>query len=177
MQPSFETARLRLDPRTLQDTASCMEMDRDPEVTRHVAGPWSSPSAHRALIESRTSARYPVGMGYWTIRWRSGAAAEFLGWVFLVPRPAFGDEAEIGWRLVRSVWGAGIATEAGRQVLDHATSTLRLRGVVADIEAANSRSIRVAEKLGLARGRLIEEVGRSSFEYRLRLPSLGVRQV
>ncbi|MDF3080277.1 GNAT family N-acetyltransferase, partial [Burkholderia sola] len=45
--PVLETERLWLRPRVLADLDACIEMDRDPEVTRHIAGPWHDPVEHR----------------------------------------------------------------------------------------------------------------------------------
>ena len=58
-------------------------------------------------------------------------------------------EYEIGYRLIRSVWGNGYATEAAIAVRDHAFTVLNLTRLVALIEPVNNRSIRVAEKLGM----------------------------
>lgn len=169
MQPVFETQRLILRPRTLSDTEDCLAMDRDPEVTRFVDGPWSDGQKHRAFIETRTLARYPAGMGYWTIRNRNNAA-DFLGWVLLIPSDAVGPDIEIGWRLPRKAWGSGIATEAARPVLQHAFTTLHLPEVVAEIDALNVGSIRVAEKLGLVRQGDVVTHGRASVRYTLKFP-------
>ena len=76
----FETERLLLRPRVLSDTDDCLDMDRDPEVTRFVSGPWADPSAHRAFIEKRTLGPWRPGMGYWTILLREDAAT-FVGWI------------------------------------------------------------------------------------------------
>ena len=50
MQPTFETARFNLRPRTLADTDACIAMDKEPGVTRFVRGPWDDPAAHRAFV-------------------------------------------------------------------------------------------------------------------------------
>jgi RimJ/RimL family protein N-acetyltransferase len=147
--PSFETPRLTLRPRTMADLEDCLAMDRDPEVTRHVAGPWADPAAHRRFVEARITAAYPEGMGYWTVRGRA-AGAPFLGWVLLIPLDGEGPEIEIGWRFNRSAWGQGYATEAAAPVLAHARDTLGIT-VVADIHPDNAASMRVAEKIGLRR--------------------------
>ncbi|HDR9474886.1 MULTISPECIES: GNAT family N-acetyltransferase [Burkholderiaceae] len=170
MQPTFETPRLVLMPRTLMDTEECLVMDRDPEVTRFVDGPWLEQEKHRAFVEARTLARYPPGMGYWTIRNRCHPS-DFLGWVLLIPSDAIGPETEIGWRLPRKAWGAGFATEAARPVLQHAFVTLQLPEVVAEIDALNLASIRVAEKLGLARRGQVLKHGRASLRYVLEAAS------
>jgi RimJ/RimL family protein N-acetyltransferase len=119
-------------------------MDRDPEVTKFIAGPWSDPAGHRAFVQERMRHEYPEGMGYWAVAGPEG----FVGWVLLMPLDLHGPEIEIGWRLVRSVWRRGFATEAAQPVLDHAWRTLRLQQVIADIDPENVASIAVARKLG-----------------------------
>jgi RimJ/RimL family protein N-acetyltransferase len=148
MQPTFKTDRLVLRPRTLSDTEACLAMDRDPEVTRFVSGPWSDPAAHRAFIEGRTLGPYAPGLGYWTICRRDDPGS-FVGWTLLIPQDTAGPEIEIGWRLRREAWGQGLAVEAASPVLRHAFVTLKLSEVVAEIDPANAASLKVAERLGL----------------------------
>ena len=58
-------------------------------------------------------------------------------------------EVEIGYRLARSTWGRGYATEAARAVRDYAFHTLGLKRLIAMIDPSNAASIRVAEKIGM----------------------------
>jgi RimJ/RimL family protein N-acetyltransferase len=148
MLPALDTPRLLLRERTLADLQSCLEMDRDPAVTRYVAGPWHDPVAHRQFVEYRITRPYPPGLGYWTIRERA-EPDRFIGWVLLIPDHGTGPDVEIGWRLVRSAWGRGIASEAARALVTHAFDTVRLPRVIADIAAENHASLRVAQKLGM----------------------------
>ena len=147
MLPTFTTERLLLRARSLADTAVCLAMDREPEMTRFVDGPWDDPAGHRAFIEARTRGPYPEGLGYWTVLRRADEA--FLGWILLIPRDAEGPEVEIGWRLIRAAWGKGYATEAALPILRHGFATLGLPDIIADIDERNLASIRVAEKLGM----------------------------
>lgn len=142
----ISTARLTLVPRTLSDLDDCIRMDRDPEVTKYISGPWSDPEAHRAFVEARTLAAYPQGQGYWVIKPKSRPRS-FLGWVLLIPLDGVGPETEVGWRLPRSEWGHGYATEAAAAVLTHGFMIGGLSEVVADIHPRNHNSQRVAEKL------------------------------
>jgi RimJ/RimL family protein N-acetyltransferase len=66
--PELDTPRLLIRQRTLADLDACIEMDRDPDVTRYIAGPWCDPVAHRRFVEFRIRRSYPPGLGYWTIR-------------------------------------------------------------------------------------------------------------
>lgn len=58
-------------------------------------------------------------------------------------------EVEIGYRLARSAWGRGYATEAALAVRDDAFSRLGLKRLIAMIDPSNTASIRVAHKLGM----------------------------
>lgn len=150
--PSFETERLVLLPRTLADLGDCIAMDRDPEVTRFIPGPWHDAEAHQTFVKGRIEADFGDGLGYWSIRARENRE-QFLGWILLIPADAIGPDIEIGWRLNRLAWGKGYATEAAKPVLAHAFQTLELDRVIADIAPGNAASIRVAQKLGLSQPR------------------------
>ncbi len=165
---TFETERLLLRSRTLADTNDCVLMDREPEVTRYVSGPWSNASAHREFIENRTSGLWLPGMGYWTIVLRQDPAI-FVGWVLLIPVDAVGPEIEIGWRLRQRFWGQGLATEAARPVLTHAFEVLKLAEVVAEIDPDNLGSLRVAEKIGLKQRGPVLHSARPAVRYSLTL--------
>ncbi|RED52528.1 GNAT family N-acetyltransferase [Aestuariispira insulae] len=146
--PHIETERLLLRPRTLDDLESCLAMDRDPEVTKFVDGPWDEPDEHRAFILERMRSDYPDGLGYWTVT-KLRQPDCFLGWILLLPYHWFENEVEIGWRFAKANWGQGYATEAAASALDHAVYSLGLNKIVADIHPENFASQKVAEKIGL----------------------------
>jgi len=170
--PVFDTGRLWLRPRTMADLEACLAMDRDPQVTRHIAGPWDDPVKHREFVEYRITRAYPRGLGYWSI-FEAGAPERFIGWVLLIPDHGAGPEVEIGWRLVRDAWGRGIASEAARTVMRHAFETVRLPRIVADIAAENAASRRVAEKLGMRRVGEVDSDGKRYVRYRVVREDLG----
>ncbi len=152
MLESFETDRLILRERTLNDLEYCLDMDRDDEVVKFIPvikelvdGPLASKEKHIQFIKDRMEAKYPKGMGYWTIETKSN---EFVGWIMLIPIDGVGPEIEMGWRLNRKSWGKGYATEAAKVILQYALEHLDLQEIVADINKHNRGSIRVAEKLG-----------------------------
>ncbi|MGG1943899.1 GNAT family N-acetyltransferase [Trinickia sp. NRRL B-1857] len=165
--PALDTPRLLIRGRTLDDLEACLAMDRDPEVTRFVKGPWSDPVEHRRFLEFRITRPYPPGLGYWSIRERA-APEVFLGWVMLIPDHGVGPEIEIGWRLVRTAWGRGIASEAAQALATHALDTVKLPRVIADIDPENKASRAVAEKIGMRLAALVgERDGETVARYRL----------
>ena len=68
-----------------------------------------------------------------------------MGWFCAEPAP---DGVEIGYRLVRSAWGKGYATEGARLMVGRAVSSGAPR-VFATTMAVNTASRRVLEKAGL----------------------------
>jgi RimJ/RimL family protein N-acetyltransferase len=145
--PELATARLRLRPRTLDDLEENLAMDLDPEVHRHIYlhGPPES-AAHRAELRARIASGWPPQGGLWVVEWQ--ARPGFLGWCCLMPLEDSGL-IEIGYRYIRNAWGQGVATEAGRAVLDHGFRALRLDPIVAVTRRENRASRHVLEKLGL----------------------------
>jgi ribosomal-protein-alanine N-acetyltransferase len=58
-------------------------------------------------------------------------------------------EIEVGFRLVRSCWGKGYATEAAGAVRDYAFDMLTVSRLISLVDPQNIASIRVVEKLGM----------------------------
>jgi RimJ/RimL family protein N-acetyltransferase len=157
MVPPLETPRFALEPRTLADVEACVAMDSDIEVRRYITPAFRDhfdADTYRATLAERIGRDAGPGLGAWTIR-PSADRATFLGMVLLIPVAMTGPEVEIGWRLPRSSWGQGMATEAATRVLRHAFETLALAEVIALIHPENRRSNAVGQRLGfLASGRM-----------------------
>jgi RimJ/RimL family protein N-acetyltransferase len=88
-------------------------------------------------------------------RWAiEGPDGQFLGYAGVMPsRPGhpLGPHADIGWRLVRSAWGRGYATEAAKASLRDVFERVGLKEVLAYTSADNVRSRAVIERLKLQR--------------------------
>ena len=76
-----------------------------------------------------------------------------------------GPDVEVGYTLARAAWGRGYATEAARAVLRWGFAGLRLPRVVAVADPANRASLRVLEKLGMARRACATATARRMVEY------------
>lgn len=144
----IETNRLFLKPRTLEYLDDCLEMDRDPEVTRYIPGPWDKPEEHIAFIKQRMAMRFPEKMGYYVVLEKS--SQRFLGWVMLLPFHQHVGVAEIGWRFTRQSWGFGYATEAALELKKLALELSDIHTLLAEVMLGNEASISLCEKLGLS---------------------------
>ncbi|MEV0215328.1 GNAT family N-acetyltransferase [Micromonospora sp. NPDC050695] len=143
------TERLRLRRLTVADVDALVELDSDPEVMRFLTGGVATPPAMvRDEQLPRLLAQYErhPGLGRWAALDRG--TGDFLGWFALDPS-ADGTEADLGYRLRRSTWGRGLATEGSRALVRYAFETVGVRRVWAETMAVNERSRRVMVKAGL----------------------------
>jgi ribosomal-protein-alanine N-acetyltransferase len=76
-------------------------------------------------------------------------------------------EATLAYYLARPYWGRGLATEAGRALVQYGFETLGLTRIVAGMNVKNLASIRVAEKLGFQCVRSGEGGGNRWHQYEL----------
>lgn len=147
MLPTFETTRLILKPRTIDDLDNCIEMDITPQVTEYIPGEWNGSHRHIAFLKERILKTYPKGLGYWSIFLKDNPT-RFLGWIHLLPVQDDRQATEIGWRLMYSAWGNGYATEAARAIIAYTFKKTNFSRIVAYTHYANNRSIKMMDRLG-----------------------------
>src|SRR5919198_5881762 len=151
MQVVLETDRLVLRRLTEADVDNLYDLDSDPAVMRFLNGGTPTP---RDVIQREILPRYLryydrfEGYGFWAaIEKASGA---FLGWFALHPMESSDpDNVALGYRLRKSAWGKGYATEGARALIRKGFTELGVRRVVASAYQDNLASRRVMEKAGL----------------------------
>jgi ribosomal-protein-alanine N-acetyltransferase len=142
------TERLLLRHFDLQDAEPIYQVFGDPGVMRFSDGlktkEWVQNWLHLCVERYQDWGFGP----YAVVKQSSQAVVGYCG-LFSFPNIDEQAEIEIGYRLARSAWGQGYATEAGRAVRDYAFDTLRIKRLIAMIDPSNGASIRVAEKIGM----------------------------
>jgi RimJ/RimL family protein N-acetyltransferase len=151
MQVFLETHRLVLRRFSVDDADNLVDLDADPDVMRFVTGglPTSRDEIENEVLPAFLGyyERYE-GYGFWAVIEK--ATGEFLGWFHFRPRPGAGPgEVELGYRLRKSAWGKGYATEGSRALIRKGFTELGVQRVVAEAMAVNTASRRVMEKAGL----------------------------
>jgi RimJ/RimL family protein N-acetyltransferase len=148
MHVFLETDRLLLRRLTMADVDHLVELDGDPEVMRFLTNGRPTPRERiEREILPRVIGDYEGlrGIGRMAAIERAGGA--FLGWIGV--DPAGDREVELGYRLRRSAWGRGYATEGSRALIDRAFTEFGVRRIFAETMAVNLASRRVMEKSGL----------------------------
>ena len=147
----LETPRLTLRQFTENDVDNLFELNSDPEVMRYLTGGRPTPRDEiRDQIIPFHLAVYDRldRLGTWAAEAR--ATGDFLGWFHFRPGPD-GDLANIdlGYRLRRSAWNKGYATEGSRALISVGFTELAVERVFAHTMTVNAASRRVLEKCGL----------------------------
>lgn len=78
--------------------------------------------------------------------------SEFLGFIGISNQDygdVLGKFVDIGWRLKRSAWGKGYATEGAKECLTYAKEKLCLTKIFAVAPVINTNSIAVMHKIGM----------------------------
>jgi RimJ/RimL family protein N-acetyltransferase len=148
---ALTTERLVLRPWREEDLAPFAALNADPEVMRYFPKRLSREESD-AMAARLAAAVERDGWGMWAVARRD--SGDFIGFTGAgVPRfdLPFLPAVEIGWRLSRTSWGHGLATEAARATVDHCFGVLGLAEVVALVSVTNDRSRAVMRRLGMER--------------------------
>jgi RimJ/RimL family protein N-acetyltransferase len=90
------------------------------------------------------------GFRLWAVEEKaSGLFIGLIGLLYQEEWPVGEHKTEVGWRLDRSFWGRGLATEGARAKLHHGVDKLGLQRIISITVPQNVASRRVMEKLGM----------------------------
>jgi RimJ/RimL family protein N-acetyltransferase len=148
----LETEQLMLRRFTPADVERLFSLHNDPDVMWFLDG---GRGASRREIEREYRERFAKD-GYWAAIER--ATGDFVGWFGFHPGKDRGPhEFELGYRIRRSAWGKGYATEGSRALIHNGFTELGVGWVFAETMAVNLASRRVMEKSGLKYVRTFHE--------------------
>jgi RimJ/RimL family protein N-acetyltransferase len=143
--PTLRTSRLVLRAFRAADIDAWAAMEADPEVRRYRGNDPRSRDQSWAVMETL--------LGQWALRGYGVFAVERLAdSVFIgiagILHPADWPEPELSYSLARAAWGNGFASEAASTARDWAFQRHGFGRLASFILPQNTRSIRVAKRLG-----------------------------
>ena len=144
---SLETPRLYLRLFAPTDLDALATINSDPEVMRFTgAGTPVAREESETRLYSYLEHWRQHGFGLWAVVHKQDKTfIGFCGLQFVQNTP----EVEIGFRLAKQYWRAGLATEGARASLRHGFETLALDRIIGLAQPANAASQRVLEKIGM----------------------------
>ena len=147
----FTSARLGFRSWSKDDLPEFASLNADAEVMKHFP---------RVLSESETAEfihrlqRHFNQHGYCYFATEVIDTGEFIGFIGLAYQEyetAFTPATDIGWRLKRSAWNKGYATEGARRCLDFAFREVELEKVISTCPIKNAKSENVMRKIGMVK--------------------------
>lgn len=147
----LRTERLLMRRWREEDRRPFAALNADPRVMEFFPAPLSRAESD-TLVERIEMGFERHGFGLWALELQEGGG--FIGFTGLSIPPFeahFTPAVEVGWRLARSAWGNGYATEAGRAAIIQGFEQLGLEEIVSMTTVRNRRSRAVMERLGMSR--------------------------
>jgi RimJ/RimL family protein N-acetyltransferase len=145
------TERLWLRQWRDEDCAPFAALNADPEVMQYFPSTMDETDSN-AFVYRNAALIEVQGWGLWAVEVvRTGTFVGFVGLNQPTWTAAFTPCTEVGWRLARTAWGKGYATEGARAALAIAFGPLGLEEVVSFTTVGNARSRAVMERLGMTR--------------------------
>lgn len=145
----LNTPRLTLRQWRPSDLAPFAAMNSDAEVMHYYPSVWTREQSDvfaervRRLIDER-------GWGFWAVEEQT--SGQFMGFVGLhTPSHElpFSPCVEVGWRLAKSYWGQGYATEAACAAIRFGFEQLHLKELIAFTSIHNLKSMAVMRRIGM----------------------------
>jgi RimJ/RimL family protein N-acetyltransferase len=162
--PEIRTKRLLLRPFRLHDADDVFEYASDAEWAKYqvnIPQPFTRNEAQEFVTRFANPQQWSEVAMFAMVRHN-----KVIGQVYLNAPDLVNERAEIGYMLLRSLWGQGLATEATQAVIDWSFQTLNLNKIFATCDIRNTGSWRVMEKLGMTREGLLRNHFKWQGEFR-----------
>ena len=178
------TPRLAIRQFTEDDVDNLFNLNSDPGVMRYLGRPGSREALRDEIIPFHLGIYQRFDrLGTWAAE--SASNGEFLGWFHFRAEDGDITNIDLGYRLRRSAWNRGYATEGSKALIDMGFTDLSVQRVFAHTMTTNAASRRVLEKCGLTIVRtvpyegphadIIDGAGHGEVEYALTRPEWQAR--
>ena len=169
----IKTERLTLRQFTLHDADFIVDLVNQPSFIQNIrdVGVRSIADAEKYLENGPIASYERNGFGLLAVTLKH--TGQTIGMCGLIKRPGL-DDVDIGYAFLPAFWSKGYAVEAAQAVMNYAKEVVGLKRVVAIVDPANARSVRVLEKIGMTFEKIVKL---SEDDIDLKLFSTGLSQI
>ena len=147
----IETERLLLRQWIDSDIEAFTKINGDEEVMRFFPRPYNKSETIRS-VEYYSAHIAEHGFGMFAVDEKSSNSfIGFIGIAWIGYELPFTPAVEIGWRLDKSFWGKGLATEGALKCLELGFQKFELNKIASMTALVNQPSERVMQKIGMER--------------------------
>jgi RimJ/RimL family protein N-acetyltransferase len=145
----FKSERLGFRNWINSDLKELAEINSDPEVMEHFPSTLNEKETEdllQRLIKHYDEKGYTY---YATEILKTGELIGFIGLAYQTYKTEFSPATDIGWRLKKSAWGKGYATEGAKRCLEYAFNELKINKIFSICTINNNKSENVMKKIGM----------------------------
>lgn len=143
----FQTPRLVLRHFSEADAPLILKLNSDPEIVKYVHEPvLKNEEEAKNILDDIILPQYKLNLGRWAIHTKSDY--EFIGWCGLKYIKETGI-IDLGYRLLKSAWGNGYATEAAQYTLIYGLRDLEIKTITGMAYIENTASLKILDKIGM----------------------------
>lgn len=142
----FGTERLRVRQFETGDIDNFFLLQGDEEIMRYVRKPRTREQSDESFLTLLEDYKKRPGLGGWAVEEKS--TGRFAGTFAIVPIPGQPEKIQMGYALLKVLWGKGYATELAKTGLNYAFNSLGLEVIYGVTEMLNIASQRVLLKAG-----------------------------
>ncbi|KIO76645.1 GNAT family acetyltransferase [Pedobacter lusitanus] len=145
----FRSARLGFRDWIRADIEKMAEINADPEVMRFFPATQSAQQTQEFIERMSAQFKEKHFCYFAADHLETGDFIGFIGLSVQTFEADFNPCTDIGWRLKKSAWQKGFATEGAKRCLDYAFDELKLEKINAMAPQVNLPSVNVMKKLGM----------------------------
>ena len=159
-----QSERLYIREFSISDAENMYSLNLDPEVIKYTGDSHFNSITDAENFIKNYSHYKKYGFGRWVLINRENN--NFIGWCGIKFTPDK-NEVDLGFRILKSNWNRGYATEASIAVLKIAFNKFNLDTIVGRTNSKNIASIRTLEKLGFTYKNEIDFDGEKGCQYEI----------
>lgn len=130
-----------------EDALLILALNSDADVLKYLHEPILRDKDHAMeILTKNILPQYENNLGRWAVHLKH--SNEFIGWCGLKYRPEL-RETDLGYRLMKSAWGKGYASEAAAATLKFGFDSLGLDSITGRAHIDNTASLVILEKIGM----------------------------
>lgn len=149
MEIAIESERLYLRKWRNEDRPIFARMNADPSCMEYFPKILNEEESY-SLVDKIQKHLIDRNYGLWAVEEKeSNCFIGFIGFSYTEMETYFSPCIEIGWRLIKSAWGKGYATEGAKSCLNYAYHQLGLDEILSFTSRLNTRSENIMKKIGM----------------------------
>jgi len=149
----FTSQRLGFRSWSLDDLEAFYALNSDTAVMQHFPKTLTKEETKKYIIRLQNHYKEHGHCYYATELKETGEFIGFIGLAYQEFESDFTPNVDIGWRLKKTAWGKGYASEGAIKCLDIAFNQLQLNSIISTCTLQNKNSEKVMQKIGMKKVR------------------------